>query len=153
MAVVEESTGVMGIQAEDEDGVEPSEWAHPDDGPERETHLWRWAKVALIVAALLALVFAVVRATARDGSSGGGHKPPSGSSGAGFTVEQQAEFAGCMRDQGVDVTDPLVAADGRMGGMTPGIGVDVNGPDFQAALSTCQARFSPAGGEQSGGHP
>jgi len=125
---------------------------YPEPDSDHRSGLWRLARLAAIGAVLVALVFGVVRATGREAESSGGHERPSGSSGQ-FTVEQMTEFAQCMRDQGLDMSDPQVTADGRVDPMKPGAGVDPNGPAFQEGLSVCQARFAPAAAGGGGGHP
>jgi putative ABC transport system permease protein len=86
----------------------------------------------VIVVVIAALAVVVVRVVGGGGSGGlgpGGHKRPDGSTqspGGTFGDQQQAEFAQCMRDQGIDFRSE-VGADGKVE-MSPGPGVDVNGP-------------------------
>ncbi len=60
---------------------------------------------------------------------------------AGATDEEVAlEFAACMRDEGVDMEDPTVNADGSVnlfGGAGPGTGGARGQEDFQEAFETC----------------
>lgn len=122
----------------------------PHPGEDRRSSLRRWMKVAIIGGAIVALVVVVWQRDSGDSGGGpGGHQRPDDSGGQTFTEEQQAEFAQCMRDQGLDVQL------GEGGEMSPPPGVDVNGSQFQEALATCQEQFAPAGGQPpaGGGHP
>jgi hypothetical protein len=129
---------------------------------EATTGIPRWAKVAGIVVAVLALLIVVMMLV----GGGGGHRPPGGSSeqspggtlrssdqspGGTFSEKQQAEFAQCMREQGIDFRS-RVGADGQVE-MSPGPGVDVNGAAFRKAQAVCRARFAPGGGQPSGSGP
>ena len=71
-------------------------------------------------------------------------------------LDQQVEFAQCMRDNGIDMPDP--AADGSVsirvrgqagaGGAGPG-GIDPGSEEFQKAVDACQdvaPAFGPGGG-------
>jgi hypothetical protein len=69
--------------------------------------------------------------------------------GGTFSAEQMAEFAACMREQGIDFPDPTIAADGRPE-MSPGPGVDTNTSAFQEARAACQAELAPTIGQPTG---
>jgi hypothetical protein len=115
------------------------------------TGIPRWAKVVGIIAVVVALLVVVMMLA--DGTSG--HKRPGGSSdqspGATFTAKQQAEFVRCMREQGIDFRS-RVGENGQVE-MSPGPGVDVNGAEFGKAQAACRAKFTPGGGQSSGGRP
>ena len=76
---------------------------------------------------------------------------------AGSSDEEAAlEFAGCMRDEGIDFPDPTLAADGSVDfGFGPGSGpppFDPDAPAFQDALDVCSplvegASFLPSDGD------
>lgn len=116
----------------------------------------RWVKVVGIIVAVVALLVVVMMLV-----GGGGHKPPGGSGaqspggtsrsgaqspGGTFSAKQQAEFAQCMRDQGIDFRSQ-VGENGQVE-MSPGPGVDVNGTAFREAQAVCRAKFTPSGGQQ-----
>lgn len=122
-----------------------------EDDRESTSRIPRWLKVVGIIVAVVALLVIVM--VLAGGTSG--HKRPGGSSdqspGATFTAKQQAEFVQCMRDQGIDFRS-RVSEDGQVE-MSPGPGVDVNGAAFRKAQAACRAKFTPGGGQSSGGHP
>jgi hypothetical protein len=70
--------------------------------------------------------------------------------GGTFSAEQMADFAECMRKQGIDFPDPQVGDDGQVE-MSPGPGVDTNSSAFQEARAACQAELAPTIGQPSGG--
>jgi hypothetical protein len=67
--------------------------------------------------------------------------PPTAPS--GDREEQLRQFAGCMREHGVDVPDPEPGV-GGFGGM--GGGGALSDPDFQTAFEACRTKL-PNGGE------
>jgi hypothetical protein len=101
----------------------------------------------LLVAAALALV--VTGCGTPDGpdvATAGGQRPAASASPtapAGDREEQLRQFAGCMREHGVDLPDPEPGL-GGMGGMA-GSGA-LNDPDFQTAFAACRTKL-PNGGE------
>jgi hypothetical protein len=123
---------------------------------EAPTGIPRWAKVVGIVVAVVALLIDVMLLV----GGGSGHRPPGGSGaqspagtsrssaqspGGTFSAKQQAEFAQCMREQGIDFRS-RVGENGQVE-MRPGPGVDVNGAAFREAQAVCRARFTPGGGQ------
>jgi hypothetical protein len=111
----------------------------------------RWVYVIGIIALVVVLLVGFMTLT----GSGGGHKPPGGSSGQSqggtFSDQQQEQFAQCMREQGIDFRS-RVGESGQVE-MNPGPGVDVDGAAFREAQAVCQAKFTPGGGQPSGGRP
>jgi hypothetical protein len=118
---------------------------------ESTTRIPRWMKVVGIILAVVALLIVVMMLAGGTG----GHKRPGGSSeqspGATVTAMQQAEFAQCMREQGIDFRSRV--GDNGQVQMSPGPGIDVNGAAFQRAQAACRAKFTPGGGQSSGGRP
>jgi hypothetical protein len=119
------------------------------------TGIPRWAKVLGIIVAVVALLIVVMLLV----GGGSGHRPPDGSGdpspggaisssdpspGGAFSAKQQAEFARCMREQGIDFRS-WVGDNGQVE-MRPGPGVDVDGTAFQKAQAACRARFTPGTG-------
>ncbi len=116
-------------------------------GDDRDSSgLRRWIKWFVLLGAVVALVVVVLRVTREDAGDPlpPSHEPPTDTGGETQSPEQQAAFAECMREQGIDFRDE-VGADGQVQ-MSPGSGVDTDGSAFQQALSTCQAEFGGAGG-------
>jgi hypothetical protein len=140
----------------------------PGNDPGRDYHhqattgIPRWAKVLGIIVAVVALLVVVMLVA----GGGSGHRPPDGSSapspggaisssdpspGGTFSAKQQADFARCMREQGIDLRS-WVGDNGQVQ-MRPGPGVDVDGAAFRTAQAACRAKFTPGGGQPSGGRP
>jgi hypothetical protein len=120
----------------------PTQHAHPD----------RWLIVASAVLSVVLLLAgcgggdsggeseAAVASTDGDGSSGG--DDTSGGGSASDTEQELIDWVQCMRDQGVDVPDPQVDADGNLtlGDGGPGLGGGGGGVDqeaLQAASEVC----------------
>jgi hypothetical protein len=76
-------------------------------------------------------------------SAGGAATPSAGATttaSAGDREEQLRQFAGCMREHGVDVPDP------QPGQTLAGAGGALNDPDFSTAFAACRSTL-PNGGE------
>jgi hypothetical protein len=89
-------------------------------------------RIAVSIAALVALTFAAVACTPSD-DSGQPSSGPSSSPSASATPDPLA-FTQCMRDKGIDMDDP----DPDSGRPKPGEGVDPDGEAYQAAMKDCQ---------------
>jgi hypothetical protein len=102
---------------------------------------------AVLVPAALALVVAGCGSPeGPDVATAGGERPAASATPtapAGDREEQLRQFAGCMREHGVDVPDPEPGL-GGVGGMAGGGAL--NDPDFQAAFAACRTKL-PNGGE------
>lgn len=122
----------------------------PHPGEHRDpSGLRRWIKWFVLLGGVVVLVVVVLRVSREDAGDPlpPSHEPPTGSNGdQTYSDEQMAEFAECMREQGIDFRDE-VGADGQVE-MRPGPGVDTTGSAFQEATSTCAAE---AGGAPPGG--
>jgi hypothetical protein len=82
-----------------------------------------------------------------DVATAGGDRPaasPTPTAPSGDREEQIRQFAGCMREHGVDMPDPEPGPGGGLGAVA-GSGV-FNDPDFQTAFAACRSKL-PNGGE------
>lgn len=75
-------------------------------------------------------------------ANGGQAAPTPTASATGDRTEQLRQFAQCMRDKGVNMSDPQPGQ--PLGGM--GNGIDANDPAVQAAFTACQSKL-PNGGQ------
>ena len=96
--------------------------------------------------ALVALAAGCGKPDGPDVATAGGDRPAASATptaSAGDREEQIRQFAGCMREHGVDMPDPEPGPGGL--GMVGGSGV-FNDPDFRTAFEACRTKL-PNGGE------